>query len=142
VLCACGAVYAQKASGKFFEEKGIALKGYDVVSYFNTGAPQKGDAAYQYEWSGVTWQFSNQQHLEQFKENPERYIPQYGGYCAFGMSNNYKAPTDPFAWTIINDKLYLNYNRSVKEKWSKDSAEHIDKADKNWTVLKDQADKK
>jgi YHS domain-containing protein len=136
-LTACAA-HAQKASAAFFHENGVALKGYDVVSYFQTDAPQKGDKAYQFEWGGVTWHFSNLQNLEQFKEDPARFTPQYGGWCAYGMSNNYKAPTDPVAWTIIDNKLYLNYNRKVQEEWSKKTEEFINRADRNWEVLKDQ----
>jgi hypothetical protein len=72
-----------------------------------------------------------------FSKSPEKYAPQYGGYCAYGMSEGHKAPTDPNAWTIVNGKLYLNYSLDVKQKWNKNQMERIDQADKNWPQLKD-----
>jgi hypothetical protein len=73
--------------------------------------------------------------MEDFKANPEKFAPQYGGYCAYGMSKGYKAPTDPQAWTIAGDKLYLNYNKDVQQTWSKSQQEFIEKADKNWPEI-------
>lgn len=72
-----------------------------------------------------------------FRKTPEKYAPQYGGYCAFGLSNGYKAQTDPQAWTIDSGKLYLNYNLNVRQEWNKNRKERIEKADKNWPDVKD-----
>ena len=69
-------------------------------------------------------------------KNPEKYAPQYGGYCAYGMSEGHKAPTDPNAWTIVDEKLYLNYSLEVKENWKKDQQQRIVKANKNWPQIK------
>ncbi len=121
---------AQK-SEVFISETG-AIRGYDPVAYFTQGQPVKGTKQLTYTWKGAAWHFANPENLKAFKANPAKYAPQYGGYCAYGTSKGYKAPTEPDAWTIVNDKLYLNYNKKVKETWSKDKAGYIKKADANW----------
>ncbi len=121
---------AQKSA--VFVTKAGAIGGYDPVAYFTDSKPVKGTAALKYSWQGADWHFASQQHLDAFKANPQQYAPQYGGYCAYGTSQGYKAPTEPDAWTVANNKLYLNYNRKVKETWSKDQAGYIKKADANW----------
>ncbi|CAM4142024.1 YHS domain-containing (seleno)protein [Vibrio agarivorans] len=114
---------------------GKAIKGYDPVAYFTQGKPVKGDADFVYEWNDAKWYFASKQHLETFMSNPEKYAPQYGGYCAWAVSNGYTAKIDPNAWRIVDDKLYLNYNKSVQEKWQQDIAGNVAKADKNWPSL-------
>lgn len=126
---------AQK-SGTFVQS-GKAIRGYDPVAYFTESKPIKGDEKLLYKWNNATWYFSSQANLDLFKANPEKYAPQYGGYCAYGLSNGYKASTDADAWTIENGKLYLNYNTQVRETWSKEKKERIEKADKNWPQVKD-----
>jgi hypothetical protein len=127
--------FAQKST--VFVRSGVAIGGYDPVAYFKEGKPVKGDKNYSYSWQEASWHFSNQQNLDAFKANPEKYAPQYGGYCAFGMSNGYKASTEADAWTIVGDKLYLNYNLEVRNMWKQKQAEHIQSADKNWPSVKD-----
>ena len=121
----------------YYNDKGIAVKGYDVVAYFNDHMPAEGSNKFSYQWQGVDWHFKNQSNLDAFKANPEKYAPQFGGYCAYGVSENHKSPTDPAAFTIVNDKLYLNYNLKVKELWIKDTTERIQKGETNWKILKD-----
>ena len=99
-------VIAQKSAT--FVQSGKAIRGYDPVAYFTEGKPVQGNEKLVYEWNNANWYFSSQQNLDLFKANPEKYAPQYGGYCAYGLSNGYKAPTDADAWTIDNGKLYLN----------------------------------
>lgn len=123
-------VKAQKAH--VFSDKQGALRGYDPVAYFNESKPVKGTKDFIYHWNGADWYFSNLENMETFKASPEKYAPQYGGYCAFGMSNGYKAPIDPQAWTIVEGKLYLNYNKEVQQSWNKNQNEFINKADENW----------
>ena len=130
VLCV-----AQKSP--VFIHSSKAIRGYDPVAYFTEGKPVQGKEDIMYKWNNATWYFSSQQNLDLFKANPEKYAPQYGGYCAFGLSNGYKAPTDADAWTIDNGKLYLNYNKDVKEEWNKERKQRIEKADKNWPEIKD-----
>lgn len=115
-----------------------AIQGIDPVAYFTEAKPVKGDAQYTYKYLDQRWQFSSQEHLEMFKENPEKYMPQFGGYCAFGMSRGYKAQTSPEAWTIVDGKLYLNYNLEVRERWNEKQADFIKKAEANWPTVKNE----
>lgn len=126
---------AQKS--ETFVQSGNAIRGYDPVAYFTESKPVKGNEKLVYKWNNANWYFSSQENLDLFKANPEKYAPQYGGYCAYGLSNGYKAPTDADAWTIDNDKLYLNYNKEVRDMWNKERKERIEKADKNWPQVKD-----
>lgn len=120
-----------------FSQDGKAIRGYDPVAYFTDGQPVKGDSALTYAYEGTTWQFANQAHLDAFKADPVKYMPQYGGYCAYGTSQGHKSPTQPDAWTIEDGKLYLNYNDKVKTLWSKDKPGYIEKGNTNWPALKD-----
>lgn len=121
---------------EIFSPSGIAIGGYDVVSFFTDTKPVKGIEAYSTVWKESTWLFSSQQHLDSFKRSPEKYEPAYGGYCAYGTSRGYKAPAQADTWTILNDKLYFNYNLKVKEIWEKNRAAYIDSANSKWPVVK------
>ena len=114
-----------------------AIKGYDPVAYFSESKAVKGNSAFKYKWMDATWRFHNQQNRDLFAANPEKYAPQYGGYCAYAVSQNDTAGIDPNQFTIINDKLYLNYNQSINEQWTKDRNQYIIDADKNWPRLLD-----
>jgi len=113
-----------------------AINGYDVVSYFTDGKPVIGKKENSFVWKDENWYFSSQENLKSFKSNPEKFAPQFGGYCAYGMSRGYKAKTEPDAWTIIDGKLYLNYNLDVKKIWGEKRSEFIDKATQNWPSVK------
>ncbi len=124
---------AQKYEEPIYTVSGQAIKGYDPVAFFSDEKATIGSNEYPYEWSGSIWLFASQSNLEKFKSNPEKYAPQYGGYCAWGMSKGYKAKVDPEkAWTIVEGKLYLNYNAGVQKKWLPEKEELIKVADKNW----------
>ena len=110
----------------------LAVSGYDPVAYFTEGKPVEGSSAFEHEWMGATWRFANAKNLEAFKADPKAYAPQYGGYCAWAVSQGYTASADPNAWRIVGKKLYLNYDRAVQQTWEKDAAGNIVKADKNW----------
>lgn len=110
----------------------LAVGGYDPVAYFKAGKPVEGKAQFATEYKGTTWRFSSQENLDAFKADPTAYAPQYGGYCAWAVSQGYTASGDPNVWTIVNNKLYLNYDKSVQAKWEKDIPGFIAKADKNW----------
>lgn len=129
------AALAQKSPT--FIQSGKAIKGYDPVAYFTDSKPIPGADSLSLAWNNATWYFASSKNLELFRKNPEKYAPQYGGYCAFGLSNGYKAQTDPQAFTIDNGKLYLNYNLNVRDEWNKNRKERIEKADKNWPDVKD-----
>jgi YHS domain-containing protein len=122
---------------QYYEQDGLAIGGTDPVAYFTADKPEAGTAEYEYKWQGVTWRFASAENLDLFTQNPEKYAPQYGGFCAFAVSKGSTAPSDPEAWTIVNNKLYLNLNQSVREKWQEDVDGNIAKADANWPgVLK------
>lgn len=113
-----------------------AVSGYDTVAYFTQGEPVKGSSKFQTVYMDADWYFSTQEHLDMFNTEPEKYAPQYGGYCAWAVSaQNSFAPSDPTKWAIVEGKLYLNYDQSVKDKWDADRTLHIKQADQNWPAL-------
>lgn len=126
---------AQKAS--VFNTNGTAIHGYDPVAFFTENKPEKGEEQFSYQWQDVNWLFVSKENLESFKAKPEKYAPQYGGYCAYGTAAGHKAPTETDTWTIVGNKLYFNYNKNVKTLWLKDQKNFIEKADKNWPGIKD-----
>ena len=114
---------------------GIAINGYDPVSYFTDSNPETGMSGYSYEWMGAKWQFTSEEHLKMFKENPTKYVPQFGGYCSYAVSLNKLVPADPDFWTIENGKLYLNFNGDAQRLFRKDLSGNINTAEKNWKSL-------
>jgi len=114
---------------------GVAIDGFDPVAYFTDGRPVEGSKAYTFEWQGATWRFASAAHRDLFAAAPEKYAPQYGGYCAWAVSNGYTADTDPEAWSIVDGRLYLNYSLEVRAKWEPDARGNIAKADRNWPKL-------
>lgn len=111
---------------------GSALHGYDPVAYFTKGRPMKGSSDYKFKWKGATWNFASAEHRDMFAADPEKYAPQYGGYCSWAVSQGYTAPTVANAWKIVEGKLYLNYSTSVQKRWEKNMYGLIGKADENW----------
>lgn len=128
---------ANAVQPRIFSTSAGAIEGYDPVAYFTAGEPRKGRDEFSYQWQDATFKFSSAENLAAFKAAPEKYAPQYGGYCAYAVSEGATASTVPEAWSIVDGKLYLNYSRGVKKRWSKDIPGRIAKADKNWpNVLK------
>ena len=113
-----------------------AINGYDPVSYHKE-KPVKGTEDHSYEWKDATWYFASEENLALFKTDPERYAPQFGGYCAYGMAEGHKAPTQPDAWTIVDGKLYFNYNKEVLSTWRENRDEFIKQAEGNWPSVSD-----
>lgn len=134
VFVATAALVAQKPA--VYSKDGFAIRGYDAVSYFTEGKAVKGDEKISLKWNDATWLFSSEKNRDAFKANPDKYAPQYGGYCAYGLSRGYKAPTEADAFSVVDGKLYLNYNLDVRKEWSKDQKGYIEKADKNWPEVK------
>ena len=113
----------------------VAMGGYDAVSYQDANGPQMGSSSYSYNWNEATWYFVSASNRNVFSKNPERYAPQYGGYCAFAVSKNSLAPGDPKVWSLVDGKLYLNLNKSVQSRWTSDQKNLIIRADRNWPGL-------
>ncbi|MEM6987200.1 MAG: YHS domain-containing (seleno)protein [Pseudomonadota bacterium] len=123
-------------SGFFsFKPSGIAIRGYDPVAYFTQGKPVDGDDRYTTSWEGATWRFSSQEHLDLFTGDPEKYAPQYGGYCAYGVAEGGLVKIEPEAWSILDGKLYLNYDAKIQRKWEKDIPGYIARADQKFEAL-------
>ena len=114
---------------------GTALKGYDAVAYFKEGRPVKGESQFRHDWMGAKWYFASAENRDQFVRDPQKYAPQFGGYCAWAVSRGYTASIDPEAWRIVDGKLYLNYSKRVQRMWEKDVAQRIDEATRNWPKL-------
>lgn len=129
------AAFAQKS--EIFEKDGTAIRGYDVVGFHTDARATKGSEKFIYRWKDTNWLFANQENLDMFKKEPEKYAPQYGGYCAYGTADGHKAPTETDTWTVKDNKLYFNYNKKVQQIWNKDQVGYIEKADKNWVEIKD-----
>jgi YHS domain-containing protein len=129
------ALLAQTAPAIYTTKSNLALSGYDAVSYFKDGKPVAGKTEFSYKWMAATWRFSSAENRDAFKAEPEKYAPQYGGYCAFGTSQGHLVPGDPQAWKVVDDKLYLNYNKDVQKFWLQDIPGNIQKADENYPKL-------
>ncbi|MBU4527238.1 MAG: tat pathway signal sequence domain protein [Hoeflea sp.] len=111
---------------------GTAIDGHDPVAYFTQGKAVPGDAGITASHDGATYQFSSEEHKALFVADPDKFAPQYGGYCAYGAAQGYKAPVEPDKFTLLDGKLYLNYNARVQGTWIKDTAGYIEKADAFW----------
>ncbi len=112
-----------------------AINGYDTVAYFTVGKPVKGLDNLTTEWMGAKWKFSTAGNLELFKASPEKYAPQYGGYCAYGITQDSLVKVEPDQFTIRDGKLYLNYDADVQRTWLKDAAGYIKQADAKFQSL-------
>jgi YHS domain-containing protein len=117
---------------------GIALHGYDPVAYFTVGAPAMGDAETAVVHGDATYRFASPANRDAFKANPARYLAQYGGFCAFGVSVGAKFDGDPTVWRIVDDKLYLNLSKGIQQEWFKNIPANIEKAQTNWRTLSEQ----
>jgi hypothetical protein len=116
-------------------KRGLALGGYDAVAYFTESRAVAGRAEFEHEWDGVRWRFASAAHRDRFAKEPERFAPQFGGYCAYAVSQGYTASADPEAWSVVNGRLYVNYSRSVRKTWEKDAAGFIRQGEANWPAV-------
>ena len=131
------AFVSQGQTSEVFSTAEGAIGGYDPVAYFLQQKPVKGEANIYYEWKEAKWHFASTSNREMFIKNPEKYAPQYGGYCAYGVGEGgYKAATVPEAWAIVNQKLYLNYNQTVQKSWMAKKEAYIKQADQKWPLIK------
>jgi YHS domain-containing protein len=114
---------------------GLGLRGYDPVAYQTLRAAVPGDAAIAIEHDGIEWRFSSAQNREAFVATPERYLPAYGGFCAWATAHGYKADADPEAWTVVDGRLFVNYNREVQAEWLPERDRLIVEGDRNWPTV-------
>ncbi len=114
-----------------YEKSGYALEGFDVVSYFQ-GNPEKGTESYSYEWNGSEWFFSTAENRSEFIANPEKYVPQFGGYCTKAVSTGFTAPGDPEVWLVKDEKLYIFSGEDVKKEFSENPRQIIEACAKEW----------
>jgi len=131
VLTSAG-VCSQTTTKAVYATRAGAIKGYDPVAYFVQKKPVRGESDITHDWQGATWHFASVENRDLFKQHPEKYAPQYGGWCAYGWAQGYPAKIEPEAWSIVEGKLYLNYSKSIQGDWEKKQAEFIKVADKNW----------
>ena len=122
-------------TGLFGGRTDTAINGYDTVAYFTVGKAVKGQDSLATEWMGAKWKFASQTNLDLFKAHPEKYAPQYGGYCAYGVTQGYLVKVEPDQFTVRDSKLYLNFDADVQAKWLKDPAGYIKDADAKFSSL-------
>ena len=133
-------VIDENTAAVYTDSNGLALRGYDAVAYFTEKKPTKGKAEFSTEWNGAKWHFSSAENKDAFIKEPAKYAPQYGGYCSYAVSQGYTASSDPEAWTVVDGKLYVNYSKSVKDTWDKDTKKYIIDANENWKKLEGKAE--
>jgi YHS domain-containing protein len=137
ILAAFFLLRVQAQKSPVYIADGKAIGGYDPVAFFTESKPVMGRDSLKLQWNGGTWYFKDRKNLEAFKMAPTKYAPQYGGYCAYGTAQGHKASIEVDTWTILDGKLYFNYNQKIKDTWSKDRPGMIKKADQNWPLIKD-----
>lgn len=130
-----GAAFGKSPVDPVNHNSGVAIQGYDPVAYFQQSRPVKGAPQFSHTWMGATWQFSSAANRDLFQANPQQYTPQFGGYCAWAVSNGYTAKIDPEAWKIVGGKLYLNYSKDVQKMWEKEIDKRIEAGNRNWPGL-------
>jgi YHS domain-containing protein len=127
-------------AGAVNQDRGIALKGYDPVAYFTDHKPVKGSARHVFAYDGGTYEFASAMHQKLFAAAPEKYLPQFDGYCAYGVAAGHKADIDPTAFSIVDGKLYLNYNTKVRSLWRQDIPGNLEKAEDAWPIVAQQTE--
>ncbi len=116
-----------------YQQSGVAIRGYDPVVYFDLNKAMQGEPEFSVRYQNAIWYFISEKNRTRFTDNPEHFLPEYGGYCAYAMSFGLVVSSDPEAFSIINDRLYLNYSKSVRKKWLKNTVGFIQDANKHWS---------
>lgn len=138
VAIVCGIAFVILAAGgqpQRYVHDGLALNGYDAVAYFTQSRAVKGDPRFELAWDGARWRFTSLENKQRFESDPARFAPQFGGYCAYAVSQGHTASGDPEAWSVVDGKLYVNYSPSVKQTWEKDKTGYIRQAERNWPAV-------
>src|SRR5215510_9597361 len=144
LLFASSAIHAQQYEGKYFDNlnsNGVIIDGYDPVAFFTDNKPVKGDAQVQFSYEDAIYYFSSQEHLQLFKENPEKYKPQFGGWCAYAVSLGRVAPIDVNTFSIVNGRLVIQHNQRAVNGWNKDVQGNLTLADKYWPKVSERGGK-
>jgi YHS domain-containing protein len=132
------AVLAPTAEVVNIDKSGLALQGYDPVGYFTDGKPVKGSVEFTATYKGATYQFASAEHRDTFNKAPEKYAPQFGGFCGYAASINKLAPIEVEYFQVLNDRLILQHNKKAWDLWHKDVEGNLKKADANWPTLSQQ----
>ena len=119
------------------DSQGVAVKGYDLVAYFREGRPRRGLPEFEHRFSGARFRFASAAHRDLFAQEPEKYLPAFGGYCALGVANGYKDDMDPHAFEIVEGRLYFNLTPRIHAGWSRHKQRLIPRAERNWPALRD-----
>jgi len=128
-------VFAQTKTLLNLDSSGVAIQGYDPVAFFTNHQPVKGDPKFVLKHAGAIYFFASKEHRDQFKAEPAKYEPVFGGYCAYGVSRNKLVEIDVDAFQIVDGKLLLQYSKSVRDNFNKDAQGNLAKADANWPGL-------
>ena len=134
-LPAAALAASHPAPAVYSASDGLAAGGYDVTAYFSEGKAVRGSDSHELMLQGVTWRFASAEAKARFQANPNAYAPQFGGYCAWAVSQGYLASGDPEQWKIVDGKLYLNFNARAKELWEADQAAAIGRGNANWPAV-------
>ena len=114
---------------------GLALQGYDPVAYFTLGEPTKGNWKITSVYEDATYRFANEEHKAAFEADPQAFLPEYGGYCAFGAAMGFKFDGDPEYWKIVDGELFLNLSKDIQVRWEEDIPGLVERADTNWETI-------
>ena len=137
IILLVGSMASASAFAQDYSHSTPGLSGYDPVAYFTEGKPVRGNGRHVTVVDDVTYAFASAEHQKMFEANPQKYLPAFGGYCAYGIGVGKKFVADPEVWRIVDGKLYLNLDESVQQKWEKDIPGYIKKGDANWVTVKD-----
>lgn len=126
---------ARAETPMFYVDEGMALSGYDVITYFDAAGPQRGQREFAVMWKGAIWLFETNENREAFEANPRAYAPQFGGYCAYAVAQGRLLSSDPRVWRIVDGKLYLTHSPAVERVWAQDVPGHVAMAEANWPAV-------
>ena len=135
IIFAVAGLSGTAMAGKY-EHSSPAVQGYDVVTYQTDKRPLRGNGHYVATHDGATYLFSSKSNMETFNANPEKYVPAYNGFCAFGVSVGKKFIGDPEVWRVIDGKTYLNLDAGIQSEWLKDVPGRIKSANSEWSKIK------
>jgi YHS domain-containing protein len=124
------------STGATIAGPGLAVHGHDVVAYFTDGAPTLGSAEFSAVYEDATYRFASEENLDAFEADPAKYVPAYGGFCAYGVAVGKKFDGDPRFWKVVDGRLYLNLNRDIQAKWTEDIPGNIVEANANWAEIR------